>query len=173
MTERSPRQRLLMAMAGWLVAAVLATGVTLAAISSMGAGIFGTSAEPMAQDEIARALSAQPAVAGPTPTEPAEPRPVAPTEPSATGTPTPGDMPTAPGGEPAVIVSPGGTAVAQCTGGLVELLSWSPAQGYQVDRPDRGPDDEVEIEFESDDLDVEVTIRCVDGVPEATIEIDD
>jgi hypothetical protein len=65
-----------------------------------------------------------------------------------------------------VITSAGGTVVARCTAdGLVELLSWSPAQGFRVDNAERGPAREVKVEFESGDDDIEVKIRCVDGVP--------
>jgi hypothetical protein len=70
-----------------------------------------------------------------------------------------------------VITSAGGTVVARCAADdLVELLSWSPAQGFSVDNAEHGPAREVEVEFESEDDDVEVKIRCVDGVP---VDVDD
>jgi hypothetical protein len=142
-----------MVAAGWLAAAVLSTGVTLAAVSSIGTGIFGSSAGPLDRQEINEALATPDPTGSPTEPDPAEP---APTDPVA---------------EPSVITSAGGTVVARCAADdLVELLSWSPAQGFSVDNAEHGPAREVEVEFESEDDDVEVKIRCVDGVP---VDVDD
>lgn len=153
MEDRPRSHRLAVVIVGWIGAAALATGVTLAAVSSIGTGIFGSSAGPMDKDAVTAALA--------TATAPATPAPVGPTP---RGT---------PGVEPTVITSPGGTVVAQCSDGLVELLSWSPAQGFRVDSAERGPDDSADVEFESGDTDVEVEVRCLDGVPDATITVDD
>jgi hypothetical protein len=148
-----------MVMVGWLAAAVLSTGVTLAAVSSIGSGIFGSSAGPLDRQEVNEALA--------TPSPSVEPTP----EP--TGSPVTEPAPTEPVAEPRVITSAGGTVVARCAaGGLVELLSWSPAQGFSVDNAEHGPAREVEVEFESEDDDVEMKIRCVDGVP-ADVDDDD
>jgi hypothetical protein len=171
-TERSPRHRTLVGVAGWLGAAALATGVTLAAVSSIGTGIFGSSAGPLDRAEIDRALSAQTVPAEPSPTGTAEPSPTGTAEPSRTPAPTPDVDVTTPAAEPTVITTEGGTMVARCAGGLVELLSWSPAQGYRVERADRGPDSTIEVEFESSDREVEVEIHCEDGVPESSVEAD-
>jgi hypothetical protein len=156
--------------AGWLGAAVLATGVTLAAVSSIGAGIFGSSAGPLDRQEIAAALSSL------SPSASASPPHTATASPSPEPTVSPGA--TEPGGTdgdaaPTVIASAGGTVVARCAGdGLVEVLSWSPAQGFRVDNAEHGPAREVELEFESSDDDIEVKVRCVDGVP-TDVEQDD
>jgi hypothetical protein len=144
-----------MVVAGWLAAAVLSTGVTLAAVSSIGTGIFGSSAGPLERQEINEAL----ALATPSPS--VEP----------TGSPVTEPAPTEPGGQPSVITSAGGTVVARCAADdLVELLSWSPAQGFSVDNAEHGPAREVEVEFDSEDADIEMKIRCVDGVP---VDVDD
>lgn len=166
MAERPRSHRLAAAIAGWLAAAALATGVTLAAVSSIGTGIFGSSTGPLDEDEVAAALSTLPPPAEPTPD-------ASPAPPTSTASPTGPVSNGAPAAEPTVITSPGGTVVAQCSDGLVELLSWSPAQGFRVDSADRGPDDSAEVEFESRDGDIEVEVRCVDGVPDATVTVDD
>lgn len=165
MTGRPRSQRLAVVIAGWLAAAALATGVTLAAVSSIGTGIFGNSEGPVDQDEIAAVLA--------TATSPAEPGGGTSPATPATPTPTPPASEETPAADPTVITSPGGTVVALCADGLAEVLSWSPAQGYRVDSADRGPDDSVEVEFESGDTEVEVEVRCVDGVPDATVTVDD
>jgi hypothetical protein len=153
-----------MVMVGWLAAAVLSTGVTLAAVSSIGSGIFGSSAGPLDRQEVNEALATPSPSVEPTPEPTGSPvTEPAPTEPA----------PTEPVAEPRVITSAGGTVVARCAaGGLVELLSWSPAQGFSVDNAEHGPAREVEVEFESEDDDVEMKIRCVDGVP-ADVDDDD
>jgi hypothetical protein len=138
--------------------------VTLAAVSSIGTGIFGSSAGPLDRQEVNEALATPSPSVEPTPEPTGSPvTEPAPTEPA----------PTEPVAEPRVITSAGGTVVARCAaGGLVELLSWSPAQGFSVDNAEHGPAREVEVEFESEDDDVEMKIRCVDGVP-ADVDDDD
>ena len=159
-----------MVVVGWLGAAVLATGVTLAAVSSIGAGIFGSSAGPLDRQEITDTLSTLSPSAESTQQVPPTPQP------TATPTPTPTAEPAAtqPAAEPSVITSAGGTVVARCSGaGLVEVLSWSPAQGFRVDNAEHGPAREIEVEFESDDDDIDVKIRCIDGVPTDVADDDD
>ncbi len=67
----------------------------------------------------------------------------------------------------------GGTAIAACRGGLASLVSWSPTQGYRVERARQGPDNEVEVRFEGSDGRSEIKIRCAQGVPAAEIKEDD
>ncbi|MGV9597264.1 hypothetical protein ACWDR1_11400 [Streptosporangium sandarakinum] len=119
--------------------------------------------------------SADPTAAGPvstTATEapadaPAE-DPAAPTAgPSATPTAVPvtpaTPAPTAAGSPPGhsrLIATAGGNVIARCDGGLVTLRSWSPAQGFHVDKVDRGPDRRARVEFESESGEVRVEVRC-------------
>ena len=46
------------AVAGWLAVALVATGVTLAAVTLIGSGIFGDSTRTRSQAEVAQALAA-------------------------------------------------------------------------------------------------------------------
>ena len=150
---------------GWLGAAALATAVTLAAVSSIGTGIFGSSSGSLDSDEIAEILASLPSA-----TQASEP-------PSDTAEPTSSPSPeptTEDAAEPTVITTSAGTVVAQCSNDdLAEVVSWSPAQGFRVDNADRGPAREVEIEFESGDDDIEVKVRCVNGVPTDVANDDD
>lgn len=164
MAERSRAQRLVIVALGWLGAAAVATGVALAAVSSIGTGIFGSSTGPLDQQQVTDALA--------TVTPPPEPAATPSRTPEATGTPQ-NDTTGSPA-EPTVITSRGGTVVVRCTAGdRVEALSWSPAQGFRVDDAERGPAREVRVEFESGDQEVEISVRCVDGEPDAAIEGDD
>ncbi|MGV9539539.1 hypothetical protein ACWDR9_38555, partial [Streptosporangium sandarakinum] len=96
--------------------------------------------------------------------DPAAPGPSAtPTAVSVTpATPVP-PAPTAAGSPPGhsrLIATAGGNVIARCDGGLVTLRSWSPAQGFHVDKVDRGPDRRARVEFESESGEVKVEIRC-------------
>ena len=152
---------------GWLGAAALATAVTLAAVSSIGTGIFGSSSGSLDRTEIADALATIP----PATTQPSQ-RPSGTADP--TGSPSPEPTVSESAAEPTVITTPGGTVVARCSSdGRVEVVSWSPAQGFRVDNAERGPAREVEIEFESGDDDIEVKVRCINGVPTDVANDDD
>ena len=168
MTERPRVQRAALVVVGWLGAAALATAVTLAAVSSIGDGIFGSSSGALDSDEIADALAASPPVTQPS-EQPAQ-------TPDPTGSPSPEQAATEPpaAAEPTVIATSGGTVVARCSSDdLVEVVSWSPAQGFRVDNAERGPAREVEVEFESGDDDIEVKVQCVDGLPADVAHDDD
>ncbi|GIH98609.1 hypothetical protein Pta02_06180 [Planobispora takensis] len=69
-------------------------------------------------------------------------------------------------GRSRVIRTAGGSVIARCSGGLVTLRSWSPAQGFQVDDVERGPAVRARVEFEADETDVKIEVRCSgDGSP--------
>ncbi|MDO3700895.1 septum formation initiator [Micromonospora sp. C28SCA-DRY-2] len=148
------RRRSVLAVAGWLATAVVATLVGLAAIRLVGESITGTPGGVLSQREVERALAAEPA----TPT-PATPGPSA-------ATPGPsGATPSAPAAGRRVFTTAGGTAVAECVPGGVRLVSWAPAQGYRVGDVDRGPDDDVEVKFEGPSGEYELKVRCVGREP--------
>jgi serine/threonine-protein kinase len=147
-------RRRVLAFAGWLATAVLATLVGVAAIRLVGESITGTPGGVRSQDEVERAL-ASPA---PTPTVAAPSGGVGP--------------PTAPPAAAArrVFATAGGTAVAECVPGGVRLVSWAPAQGHRVGDADRGPDDDVEVTFVGPGGEHELKLRCVAGEPVAVAD---
>jgi hypothetical protein len=146
------------------VTAALAAGVTLAAVSVLGSGIFAGSTQTMSQAEVDRALAA--VTVSPEPGTAGSPAPTGTSAPSPTT-----DPPEPAGSDPTVVSSAGGRVIARCTGSEAEVLSWTPAQGFRTDKVERGPAAEVQVEFESDDRDVKVELRCEDGRP--TAEVDD
>jgi hypothetical protein len=90
------------------------------------------------------------------------------------GSPTPSPTPTQTS-VTRLLTSAGGSVVARCTGSghsaQVYLVSWSPAQGFTAHVPsNRGPAEEVEIEFESDSTSVTAHITCSSSGPVQTIE---
>ncbi|MFI6823798.1 septum formation initiator [Micromonospora sp. NPDC050187] len=161
-------RRPFLAVAGWLVTAVLVTLVGVAAIRLVGESIAGTPGGVRSQEEVQRALAApEPTVPGPTPSvAPSAPGPA----PSISATPPPSTTPTA---VRRVFATTGGSAVAECGPDGVRLVSWAPAQNYRVGEADRGPDDDVEVSFVGPSGEHELTVRCVDGQPVAETGDDD
>jgi hypothetical protein len=162
------RRRTGFAVAGWLLAALAATGTGLAAVQVIGAGLTGPAGEVRSPDEVARALAATSGPSGPTPGS----SPGTPTSPGATtGLPGTGSPDPAGGsghGPRQLLSTPGGTVVAECDGREVWLASWTPAQGYRVGEVERGPDDDAEVTFHGSGERIEVEVECVAGRPVPT-----
>jgi hypothetical protein len=151
----------------WVVAAVLAVGVTTAAVTVANAS--GGQDDVLSQEEVSRQLGQETG------------EPVAP---EATGTPqtpgTPGgDDPAGPAdgaGEVRTLRSQAGQVAAQCADGLAYLTAWSPNPGYRVDEVVRGPAAVASVWIESDSFDdVEILVSCEGGEPVLTemVEPDD
>jgi hypothetical protein len=89
---------------------------------------------------------------------------------------TPSHSPTSAGSITRVLTSSGGSVVAQCSSAsssaTVYLVSWSPAQGYQVDEVRRGPAPEASIDLEGQDDSVSVTYSCTTTGPVQQIQHD-
>ncbi len=120
----------LLAISGWLVAAVLAVGISWSAIGvvreSVGAG-----------QPVATALPAPVETSSPAPT-PSSTRP--------TATPTVGPL--------AIKMGQGGTVSAQCVKGQPHVVSAAPRQGFGVESNSNS------AEFRSSDHRTEMTVTC-------------
>ncbi|HET6755416.1 MAG TPA: hypothetical protein VFH23_15870 [Jiangellaceae bacterium] len=173
--QRLPRG--VVAVAGWFAAAILAAGVTLAAVMVIGSGIFGESTRTRSQAEVAQALAslsppsgsaASPATATSSPSPSPSPQATG----SASNEPS---SPDAGSGSPSrrLIASAGGSVLAQCSGRDIVVLSWTPAQGYRVEEIDQEARHDVEVLFGSEDDEVKVAVRCEEGQPVADIEQED
>ncbi|MER7269853.1 septum formation initiator [Micromonospora carbonacea] len=166
------RRRSLLAVAGWLATAVLATVIGLAAIRLVGESITGTPGGVRSQEEVERALAAPASTAAASPTQapsPGAPGPTGSNPPEPTG--SGGPEPTGPSAR-RVLATTGGTAVAECVPGGVRLVSWAPAQDHRVADVDRGPDDDVEVTFVGPGGEHELKVRCVGGEPVAVADDD-
>ncbi|GIG89990.1 septum formation initiator [Plantactinospora endophytica] len=169
------RRRTLLAVAGWLLAALVATGTGLAAVQVIGAGLTGPAGELRSPAEVSRALAATPPPTGFAPpaaggsAPPSGPVPSGGTvgaTPTTTG-PSPG-VPTGADDSRRLLSTPGGTVVAECAGRQVWLTAWTPAQGYRVGEVERGPDDDAEVTFHGSGQRIEVEVECADGKPVPT-----
>jgi hypothetical protein len=146
----------------WVVAAVAATAVGLAAVAAIGTDIFGGGRDPLSQSEVDDLLASR------TPSAPTTTSPPSSAAPTTTSTP--------PADQPDTTVTEGGTVTSRCTpSGLVQVLSAVPAQGFANDSDDDSDeaDDHPSVKFRSGDRKVEVRLRCVDGVLSPTVTEDD
>jgi hypothetical protein len=153
--------------AGWLITGFLATGAGVAVIGLLGEPLTGSALRPLSSAEIDEALAGTTpqAVAGPAST-PASPVPSMSASPDPSASPVPSTSVAPVTGRSEVIDTAGGSVIARCEDGLVMLRAWSPAQGFHVDKVERGPADRARVEFESDETDVKVEVRCsADGSP--------
>ncbi|MCP2334335.1 hypothetical protein G443_004605 [Actinoalloteichus cyanogriseus DSM 43889] len=166
----SNRTRFALGAAGWAAGATAATAVGIAAVGAIGAGIVDDAPRVLDQQAISSRLTSQtanqpaPSTAPAVPSTSAESGPGEDSEPVDTGPPP----------QRKVIGTPGGSLAVECVGDQARLVSWTPDQGFHVDADDveRGPAREVSLEFESEDVDIEVDVVCQGGVPAAYFEED-
>ncbi len=137
----------------WTVGAATAVGVGLIALSAIG---VGTADGPI------RSLTTNPQavptrVPGDTPTNP-------PT--------SPGPPPTTTAGASSerTVTSPGGNVVAACRASGAYLVGWSPAPGYRAEDVVRGPAQPARLTFKKPEREIKVTVRCANGVVQASID---
>jgi hypothetical protein len=149
----------------WLVAAAAATAVGLAAVAAIGTDIFGAGQDPLTQSQVDDLLASQ--------TQPPTTSSPPPSTSSSAPTTTTTTLPPSPAAEPKATSTQGGQVVARCTPtGLVEILSTSPAQGYQLSREDQ-LSDHPHVTFTNGSREVEIRLRCVNGVPNPEIKYDE
>jgi hypothetical protein len=151
-------RRIAVNVAAWLVGAVASVAVGLLALSQIDVGFADGAVQPLSPDTLTRVVTEPPAPdAAGTPTGKAPPKA------------TPGATDAAGYDAERALTSRGGSLVARCRAGRAYLASWSPAQGYHADDVRRGPALEARLNFEGRERAVAVSIRCVGGVPEASI----
>jgi hypothetical protein len=161
-------RRPLVAGAGWLAAAALATVIGVAGIQLVGESLTSTPGGVLSQKQVGEALAEQSTEPTPDATVTDDPTEL-PSEPAA---PTPSRTPETTQPAPAAtsqrtFAVRGGTAIAVCRGNLAELEFWSPNQGFGVDKAERGPAREVRVRFRGSGGRSELRISCSDGVPVA------
>jgi hypothetical protein len=142
----------------WLVAAAAATAVGMTAVAAIGTDIFGAGNDPLTEAEVEAMLATQ--------TRP-------PTTSSTSSTTPP---PTSQAPEPTSIPSLGGTVLARCVPGGVQVVTAIPAQSFQVETDDDSVDDvddHPSVKFTSGDLEIEVRLRCENNTVVPEIRQDD
>jgi hypothetical protein len=176
----------------WLIATAAAAGVALAVVGAAGDQVVDEAVRPLSVREVEALGAAAPAgTAAPgespaatvpgtgdpavtsstTGTTAAPPTSTVGT--TATTTTSPAAAPTTTAASPATTTAPeqakvdsrqitGGTVVVRWTAAGVELVSASPADGFDLDVDARGPE-KVEVTFESEDLKSEYSAEVSDG----------
>ncbi|MFC5286691.1 hypothetical protein ACFPM7_06475 [Actinokineospora guangxiensis] len=145
----------------WCAAAGAGVLVGITAVDAIGTDFLGDGRAPLSASEVDALLAGRSAL---------PPTTDATAMPSTSEPPTPRQLQTD---------TPGGTVISLCTtSGQVDILSATPAQGYRVESQDSDDDDGPSVTFtaddqEADDQDVEIRLRCADGVPIPEIRTDD
>ena len=142
----------------WSMGAATAVGVGLVALSSIGTGFADQPLQPLAGTSVS---------------QPAAPTTAAPTHPAPSTTTGPPQPTVATAGNPVsadrTINSVGGTVIARCLSAGAYLVGWSPAPGYNTDDLRRGPAAFASVTFESLQHEVQVSVRCIGGIPQSTV----
>jgi hypothetical protein len=121
----------LLAIGGWLVAAVLAVGISWSAIDVVRDSVG-------ASQPVATALPAPSEVSTPASTSSTRP----------TAAPTAGGL--------VVRAGQGGTVTARCVDGRPQIVNAAPRQNFRVESDDSG----IEVQFRSSDHRTEMTVSC-------------
>ncbi len=177
--------RILAGVGAWLLGAGTATAGSLLAVSLLGQGIAASPGQQLTADAVNRALAreahdaseaatstAQPPARTPLVTSPAATSPAAspaapvPAAPSATAAASPAAASPQAG---TVLMSLGGSVLAECQPAGAYLVSWSPVQGYEATDVIRGPVTTARVVFESGANSVTVTVTCPDGAAGAPV----
>ena len=178
--------RILAGVGAWLLGAGAATAGSLLAVSLLGQGIAASPGQQLTADAVNQALvreahdaseaatrTAPSAVQTSAATSPAATSPAA--SPAAPAPPVPSATaaaPVVPAASPSagtVLMSLGGSVLAECRPAGAYLVSWSPVQGYEATDVTRGPAATARVVFESDANSVTVTVSCPDGTGGAPV----
>ncbi|MDA8371621.1 MAG: hypothetical protein M0026_17395 [Nocardiopsaceae bacterium] len=172
--------------AGWVAAAAVAVTASVAAVGVAQGGLLSHPAQPMSEEDVSKELAKAPAASGESaaPSAGVEGSTEPSAEPSAPAEQPTGHLDAVPedadaggkadssGESETVFPSDGGTVLARCADGLVELVWWAPEQGYQTGDVAQGPAEYAEVEFEGGEQEYEYSLTCADGQPQASIEAD-
>lgn len=175
--------RIVAGLGAWLLGAGTATAGSLLAVSLLGQGIADTQGQQLTAAAVNRALARETQEASPSsrqtapPPDPAASAPPAaavrpsvtrPSPAEATPSATPAASPTSASPSPqaaggTVLMSQGGTVLAECRSAGAYLVSWSPTQGYEASGVIRGPAVTARVIFESNANSVTMVVSCPDG----------
>ncbi|MDX6391035.1 MAG: hypothetical protein QOJ73_2098 [Streptosporangiaceae bacterium] len=157
--------RIFLAVGAWLLGAGAATGGSLVAVSLLGQSLAAPPTQQLTVAAVNRALANASKEPTATPSASASGRPaVAVASPSVSPSASAGG---APGGK--LLLSPGGSVVAECGPSGAYLISWSPQQGYQADDVARGPASRVSVIFDAGQSGVRMVVSCAGSTPVAAV----
>jgi hypothetical protein len=144
---RSGNRRTVVAGAGWVAAAVLATLIGMGGIRLIGDSLTTTPGGVLDQQDVAKALATPVSSGSPAPSRPAATTP-----------------PTKPPGSQKGFSSAGGSVIAGCRDGWPYLVSWAPSPGYRVTQQET-ESEHAEVRFEGSGGRSEIRIACSGDTP--------
>lgn len=141
----------LLAVAGWLVAAVLMVALSWSAI-----GVVRTAVVPGTLVATGLPAPQETATGGTAPTTAPTPAPT-----------RSGAPPTTPAARSVLVTGNGGTTVVRCAGGTVQFLNVTPRQGWSV----HGEDEPGRVRFDGPSgARTEIRVTCTGGDPRSAVE---
>ena len=174
---RSVRPPLVVMLLAWLLVVTAVGVVTYVVVGSAGRDVGQASAAATVAP-LPPAGSIPTSTIRPTPSASAVPRPTRSATPAPTASRTTAPVPAATRSSPPVVrttpppsstavtrsfTTRGGTVVATCTGSTLRLDSITPRDGWRVENDaEHGV---LEVKFKAAEAEIEVTLRCVGGVP--------
>jgi hypothetical protein len=63
----------------------------------------------------------------------------------------------------------GGSAEVECAGTIARLVNWTPAEGYETQAVQPGPNPSVQVKFRAGNNLVSIQAKCVNGAPDITV----
>jgi serine/threonine-protein kinase len=162
----------LVGVGAWLLGAAAATGGSLLAVSALGQGLAPAPSQQLTEIAVSRALASEAVEATPPPPSPqpvvsTSATPLVPHVKKHSAAKKPSVPPSSPAPPPTdtVLISIGGTVMADCQAAGAYVASWSPAQGYEAAPVIRGPAATAKVRFTSSRKLVTMTISCSGGTP--------
>jgi hypothetical protein len=174
-TVGPPGHRLLLQLSTWLLGALVATAVGFSAWQMIGDRVTDRATPPLSQRAVRSAAASEAGTAtGRAPRPRADP--AAPKATASTGSPSggaqaapPAPRSSTPAAQVRSFAEPGGVVAVRCQYGRASLQYAVPHLGYTSEVSDAGPD-RVEVDFRDRRHRSQVAVRCVAGVPTATID---
>ena len=157
---RSGKRRTVLAGAGWVAAAVLATLIGMGGIRLIGDSLTSTPGGVLDQQDVAKALAATPG-----PSTPSHPSPTPGISSGAASAPAgSASGATRPAGVERGFSAAGGSVIAGCRDGVPYLVSWAPSPGYRVTQQET-ESEHVNVRFEGSGGRSEIRVACSGDTP--------
>jgi hypothetical protein len=147
----------LASLAAWTAGAVVAVSVGVLALSAIGDGWASGAPQPLLPAGAGAGNGTGTGQLGASPSG----------SPASAAAPRTKTKTRAPVPQSRTVAGSGGTVDAQCAGSAAYLVSWSPAQGYEVGDVHRGPGRVAWVKFSRPGRESTLVVRCVDGIPQA------
>ncbi len=172
------RSRILLGIGAWVLGAASATAGSLYAVDQLGQSLLAQHTKQISVAMVNAELALENADRTTQGVIPSSAPPASPSPSASTTPPRPRPAAVQPSRQAhrlrrqssKLLTSRGGTAAASCDNGLVRLLYWSPAQGFEADDVSKGPARVASVTFTDTSGGVVMRVACTStGVPVAHV----